>query len=84
MNIFCDVNSGYGGLTSTIVGEIRDDYGNNLAMPIWAFEDIVDSEVGNYTRKNVQELNKSFFYNSVLGSSSCIVPVSISGIMEKY
>lgn len=37
INIHTDMDDGFAGLTCSLLPHIREDYGNNILVPVWGF-----------------------------------------------
>eukprot|EP01038_Epipyxis_sp_PR26KG_P004621 gene4621-6500_t len=83
LDIYSDINNGYGGLTCSVLEEIRDDYGN-IPVCVWGLDsNPVEAKTlsGLPTiHSNMNHLNSPMLYSQICELSTLFIPVNIDHI----
>ena len=77
IRVFSDLHDGFGGLSCSVVEELRDDF-PSTAMPVWGFTEASDVQVGRESatiRSNLHSLGVPLCYNRLRDAASIIIPI---------
>ena len=78
ISVFSDLTGGFGGLCSSLLSEIRDDFGHHVMIPVWAMRQTQRVEDGTDLKSLVQRLDVPLSYASITENANLFLPITAS------
>lgn len=77
IHLFSDMDGGFGGLTCSLIQELREEFGSAINLPVWGFLEDRTINSSHSLKANLQSLNMPLLYSNLTEFSSQFVPISI-------
>lgn len=86
IEVFADLQDGFGGLAWSLLEEIREDYGSSISIPVWGFPDPRQSKTAavygpGSLGDNVSELSLPLAYSNIVGLVNMMIPIDVTDAM---
>ena len=92
ISVMSDLQGGFGGLCSSLLSEIRDDFGNRVMIPVWGMSDSLQSTSNDLDsvdetdlKHQLQRLDRPLCYGGIIEYSNLFLPLSAnSQCIQKF
>jgi hypothetical protein len=86
ISIMTDVDDGFGGLTTSLVPSLREEFGSSVIIPIFGLSNGLSSKnpTDNLTRaENLRNIQLAIIYGSLFGHSDVFCPIAMESTIDR-
>ena len=83
ISVMSDLQGGFGGLCSSLLSEIRDDYGNHVMVPVWGMTDSLQPYPNSWDtldesdlKQQLHRLDLPLCYGGIIEHSNIFLPLA--------